>query len=231
MNRLWRLYTDQYGGLEMKCPIGVHEAAMGLLRRYGIGVTSVLDLGAGSGAFLKRLHDGGFSDLHAVELDVGSFGLAGVTPLPIDLNTPFTLQFDRRFGLVTALEVIEHLDCPRAFLKGVYELLEDGGTLLLSTPNVANWLGRITFPLTGDLRYFDEKQYSIRHISPITDVQMRLMLTEVGFRLLGSFTAGHFFGPLRQLATAPARLVFRLLFGPTVLGDCRIYLAEKRDGA
>jgi SAM-dependent methyltransferase len=41
----------------------------------------------------------------------------------------------RRFHTVVAGEVIEHLENPYAFLRGVSPFLRDGGRLLLSTPN------------------------------------------------------------------------------------------------
>jgi len=86
--------------------------------------------------------------------------------------------------------------------------------LLLTTPNIANWVGRLTFLLTGEIRWFDETQYRfMQHISPITDTQMRLMLDELGFRLV----------------TAPISFTFRAIFGRRVWGDCTIYLAARSE--
>ncbi len=72
-----------------------------------------------------------------------------------------------------------------------------------------------------------------RHISPITDFQMRAMLTEAGFDLVAACSAGSFSGPLRTLVTAPLSLPFFALFGSRGWGDCSIYLARKspRPGA
>ena len=100
--------------------------------------------------------------------------------------------------------------------------------LLLTTPNIANWVGRLTFLLTGEIRWFDETQYRfMQHISPITDTQMRLMLDELGYRLVESSSAGSFYGPLKRLVTAPISLTFRAIFGQRVWGDCNIYLAAR----
>ncbi len=190
----------------------------------------MLDLAFGTSALLARLRDQGFTDLHATELDVEKFGpLPGVTPRAVDLNSNYVGEFGRRFNLVIAVEIIEHLEYPRQFLRNIRDLLEDGGYLLLSTPNVSDWVSRLKFLVKGELRYFDEWHYKRNgHISPITDVQLRLLLSEVEFRLLGHTTAGTFFGPLKRVVTAPLRWAFRL-FGRQTAGDVNIYLVAKDD--
>src|SRR5438552_1675613 len=76
------------------------------------------------------------------------FRLEGVTPRAIDLNSAFADQLPHQYGLVSAIEIIEHLDCPRQFLHNVRALVAHGGHVLLTTPNVAHWLGRVRFLLS-----------------------------------------------------------------------------------
>jgi len=219
---------ETYAGLLMHCAPGTHEAALTLLGRGGAPWQGVLDLGAGTGAFLARLRDAGYTDLEAVDRNPARFQLDGVHCASLDLNAEFAGQLSRSFDLVTALEIIEHLDSPRAFLRQVHSLLTSEGMLLLSTPNVAHWAGRLKFLLTGDLRMFEAGLYHrMRHISPVTETQMRLMLAEVGFAVVGSATAGEFHGPLKRLLTAPIALAFRLASGARALGDSCLYLARK----
>ena len=216
----------------MRCAPGTHAAAAAAIAQARVPREArVLDLASGTGAFLARLRDTGYSDLSAVELNVDGFQLDGVTPQPVDLNADFA---DCRalpragFDLVTAIEIVEHLDCPRAFLRNVHALLRDGGHLLLTTPNVASWLGRVRFLLSGELRQFQRHDYDHqRHISPTTHVQMRLMFEEVGFELITMRTAGTFFGPVKQALFAPVSLLARAMWGSTAEGDVVIYLARK----
>lgn len=227
---IWQQRHASYMGLLMRCAPGAHEAALSLLQRHRASQKSVLDLAAGSGAFLARLRDNGFTDLHAVELDVEKFRLGDIRPLSLDLNADFARQFSSRFNVITAIEIIEHLDSPRLFLRQVHQLLPDGGMLLLSTPNVAHWAGRLRFLLNGELRFFDEDLYRrMRHISPITDTQMRLMLHEIGFSVMESLAAGESYGLLKRLATAPLALLFCLVCGPEVRGDVMLYLARRTE--
>jgi SAM-dependent methyltransferase len=227
---LWQVQPESYNGLLMRCAPGTHEAAMGLLRRNAIVPKSVLDLASGSGALVARMKDAGVTDVSAVELDAAKFAVAGITPLPLDLNTGFAAAIGRTFSLITAIEIVEHLDSPRHFLQQIRQLLSDDGVVLLSTPNVADWLGRIKFLLTGTLRYFDDNQYRYNHhVAPIIDLQMRHMMGEIGLRVIDSTTAGTFFGPFKKLVLSPLWIPFRLACGPTAMGDVNLYLAAKRD--
>ena len=150
--------------------------------------------------------------------------------MPIDLNGDFSKEFDRKFNLIIAVEIIEHLEWPRHFLAEIRSLLNDGGYLLLSTPNVADWSSRLKFLVKGELRDFDEWHYQRNgHISPFTDVQLRILLKEVGFKVVDHTTAGTFFGPLKKAVTAPLRWAFRLLGGKQTTGDVNMYLLSKSD--
>jgi SAM-dependent methyltransferase len=84
--------------------------------------TSVVDVGCGTGAFLRTFRDRGVADLVGVEgpwvadapllVDRSSIVLADLTH-PVELG--------RRFDLAVCLEVAEHLDAP--FADGLVDLL------------------------------------------------------------------------------------------------------------
>jgi 2-polyprenyl-3-methyl-5-hydroxy-6-metoxy-1,4-benzoquinol methylase len=234
IRRLWVRPTQHFQGHREHCAPGVQEAAVALVVRHVKPTAGVLDLASGSGAMLARLQDVGFSDLHGVRRDLETFGIPE-TPSPegtdvrtLDLDRDFAPHYDRRFGLIVSVEVVEHLESPRHFLRQAWELLDDGGHLLLTTPNVANWIGRLRFLLSGDLRWFDAHSYhKIHHISPSTDAQMRAMLGDAGFRIVEATTAGSFLGPLQVVATALVSLPFLALAGRRAWGDCNVYLASK----
>jgi len=190
----------------------------------------MLDLASGSGAFLARLRDQGFTDLDAVEIDQQSFAFPGLKPRHVDLNSDFAAQIERRYGLISALEILEHLDSPRHFLRQIHALLQPSGYLLLSTPNIANWAGRLRFLLWGEHRQFQEHDYHYqRHISPTTDIQMKLMFKEIGLRLIESVVAGSFFGPVKRLVLWPVLGLARLFWGPMGGADVRIYLLQQTE--
>jgi SAM-dependent methyltransferase len=224
----WRRELGTYNGLIMRCAPGTHEAAMDLLQKHVIDRPAVLDLASGSGAFLARLKDHGFADLDAVEIDRAAFQFPGVEPRHVDLNAPFSEAVPRRYGVVSALEIMEHLDCPRHFLRQARSLLTPGGHLLISTPNIANWTGRLRFLLSGEHRQFQSHDYNYqRHISPTTDVQLRLMFQEIGLRLVDWTVAGTFFGPLKEAMLSPITGLAKLMWGKIGVNDVRIYIGQR----
>ncbi|MBR8828125.1 MAG: class I SAM-dependent methyltransferase [Gomphosphaeria aponina SAG 52.96 = DSM 107014] len=230
MKSLWRLPPETYKNLAVRCAPGVHEAACALITSHVPMRGAVLDLAAGTGSWLARINDAGFKELTAVELDLEEFKLEGVKPRPIDLNSLFSKEFDSSFQLVTAIEIIEHLDCPRAFLREIHQLLCPGGYLLLTTPNIGHWAGRLRFLLWAEHRYFKESDYhEQRHISPVSHIHMCLMFREIGYKLIAHRTAGTFFTPLKKIVTAGLSLPFQVLFGSNTDGDANIYLAQKTD--
>jgi 2-polyprenyl-3-methyl-5-hydroxy-6-metoxy-1,4-benzoquinol methylase len=219
----------------MRCAPGTHDAAAAFVSRHVGKDARVLDLASGTGAFLARLRDLGYTNLSAVELNVEGFKLENVKPLAVDLNSNFAeaLPTPHEWGLVSAIEIIEHLDCPRSFLRNIRALLADGGYLLLTTPNIAQWLGRLRFLISGELRQFQRRDYDYqRHITPITDVQMRILFEEIGFELIEFTTAGTFFGPAKQAVVSPMRALARVTMGKLASGgDVSVYLARKSPAA
>jgi SAM-dependent methyltransferase len=228
MARLWRRDLEFYNGMIVGCAPGTHTAAVELIKRHVKARQGVLDCGARSGALLARLREAGFSDLHAIDLDVSELKLKDVPIRRIDLNTPFAKLYDRRFKLVCCSDVLEHLDSPRNFMQQAYELLDDDGFLCITVPNIAFWHGRVKFALKGEHWGFGERNYRLqRHISPMTYDAMRMTMAEMGFRLVDSITAGDFAGPLQKVALFPLALAFRLIGGPRAWGETSIYLGQK----
>jgi len=227
-SQLWRRDLEIYKGMIVGCAPGTHTAASALIAKHLKKCTGVIDLGARSGSLLARLRELGFNDLNAVDLDVKEMKLPDVPVRRIDLNTRFAEYYDRQFTLLCCSDVLEHLDSPRNFFQQAHQLLEDGGYLCVTVPNIAFWHGRIKFVLKGEHWGFGERNYRHqRHISPMTFDAMRMTMAENGFRLVDSVTAGSFAGPLQKVALAPLAGLFRMIGGDRAIGETSIYLAQK----
>ena len=228
MKNLWRLTSNSYRGLPVRCAPGVHAASFEALRSHVPVTARVLDLASGSGAFLARLKDAGFTNLLGVERERESYLLPDVPCLSVDLDKPFAHQIGGTFDVVTAIEIIEHLSSPIAFLQEARKLLAPGGLLLVSTPNVSEWQSRIKFLLRGELRYFDERQYRFqRHISPIFPSLAPFMMEEAGLQVVTMTTAGSFDGPLRRHTIGMATSTLARLTGARdAIGECLVIVSR-----
>lgn len=228
---MFRRANETYHAHRVAAAPGTHARLAQLVATHAPPHARILDLGAFTGALLARLRDAGFTALSGADLanhlteDVASFRAC-------DFNTAFADAFaGERFDCITACEVIEHLDDPRAFLRECHKLLVPGGLVVVSTPNIAFFEGRIKFALTGELWGFSARSYrSQRHISPIPASHVPMMLDEAGFALAALCTGASFATPLRRLVTAPIWGPMRLAFGPRVLGETLFFVGAARAG-
>ena len=226
------MHVSYYGAerLQMRCAPGTHEAAFKLLRPH-LGQLEhpvVLDLAAGSGAWIQRLGDQHIDEIDAVEINSEGFRVRGITPMSVDLNLDWAHQMPRTYDVVSAIEIIEHLDNPRHFLGEARKVLRDGGILLLTSPYVSGVQGRIHFLKHGELRFFTEDDYEAqRHISPMTATHMRLALEEVGFTIVSTVTAGSFWSRGKKAVIHPFVRLANAVFRTAGIGDVAIYLARR----
>jgi SAM-dependent methyltransferase len=209
----------------------VHEFILReVLNRYSPHSGPAIDLGAGSGALAVRLRDAGW-EVRAADRDRQAYK-ADIPFIQVDLDEGnfSALVGERKFGLITAVEVIEHVESPIGFLRNVTRMLKPGGLAVLTTPNIDNAPARLKFFLTGRLRMMDERS-DPTHISPIFwDLLRRQYLPRVGLRLVDHLvyppngykvTRAHFAWGVRLLA--------RLLGGECVMGDNHVLVLQLRD--
>lgn len=231
MSGLFRKSLETYKGRLIGCAPGTHAAISHLLAQHLLSGRrgAVLDIGTGFGALLLRLQDDlGFCDLTGADLDPEVFDVPGADFRLVELNRPFAQHFEKRFHLITATDVIEHLDSPRLFLTEIRSMIEDNGLIAISLPNVASWQGRIKFLLKGELWGFGERNYRAqRHISPITRQQMVMMMREVGFKVIYAGSAGSFSTTAMKVLTSPMWVLTSLLNGTSALGECAVFIAQK----
>lgn len=99
----------------------------------------VLDVGCGAGLLCEPL---GRLGAEVVGLDAAPENIAAAKlhaeaqGLDIDYrHRPIEQLTDTGFDLVSSLEVIEHVDDPGAFIRGLVPALSEDGLMILSTPN------------------------------------------------------------------------------------------------
>jgi SAM-dependent methyltransferase len=143
---------------------------------------AVLDLGCGTGelgAAIRPAYRGILDGMDVVrhdgfkELSYDSFTL-------LDLDRPGS-QESPAYDLVFAIEVIEHLENPRAFVRYAVRLLKPGGTLVVTTVNVLTLTSVANLIVQGAFREFrDGLGMYPAHITPVTPVDAGRILREAG---------------------------------------------------
>jgi SAM-dependent methyltransferase len=101
----------------------------------------VLDVGCGVGQVVARLTDAGF-EAHGVDVSEPNIARASRFSERCRLYNGSRLPFpDAHFAVVGALNVLEHVDEPEAFIRELARVTEPGGKLVLSSPNFLRAIG------------------------------------------------------------------------------------------
>ena len=111
---------------------------------------SALDVGCGAGLLaepLARLGARVTAVDAAPELVAVAKAHAAGQGLEIDYRAVGVEAVAGKFDLVTAMEVIEHVAEPQAFIDDLAKRLAPGGLLILSTPNKTAWSKLLTITL------------------------------------------------------------------------------------
>jgi len=186
-----------------------------------------LDLGAGSGAWADRLSTLGYV-VTAVDANADTF--QGQSPfIAADLDhDDFVSALEAPFDLITAVEVIEHLESPVGFLRSIVSLLGPDGVVLLTTPNVDSAPSKMKFLLKGKLRGMDEHG-DPTHLSPILWwTFVNRVLPRVGLDLVARYGfPPQTFNSGRPAFTRAFRLFAPLLRDDVLTGDIHVLLMRK----
>lgn len=102
--------------------------------------------------------------------------------LDIDYRAGDVQELEGQFDLVTAMEVIEHVADPAAFVQALAKRLAPGGLLVMSTPNATGWSKLLMITLGEGLGQVPRGTHDFdRFIGPD---RMKMLLADAGLRCL-----------------------------------------------
>ena len=106
-------------------------------------------------------------------------------------------------AVVTAIDVIEHVASPRAFLQEVYARLRPSGVVYLETPNIASTVyrvGRVLCRMShGHPRALFQRLFPVQHAQYFTVGSLRVLAQQCGFEVVRLDTRCL---PLRDIGTS-----------------------------
>ena len=144
-----------------------------LPRYLDIKKAKVLDVGCGTGVFMKSLIDSGCSQFHGIDgfSEFANRALErGYQEVKIidDLNISKIPYDDNLFDLVICKDVFEHLLNPIHVLKEMQRVLKPNGLLLLHVPNQFTLSGRVRFLISNNIDTYaffkGESRWTFPHI-------------------------------------------------------------------
>ncbi len=199
----WKLdsYRIPLFYLEAGVSLPLSPAHREFLKRVPVRGFRLLDIGAGTCAFLRAVETRGGE---AWGLDPSPRGQEYCARQGIHRFFPGTLEDfhraypDLRFHRVTMFEVLEHLDHPRETLELIFEMLEPGGILGVSVPDETRASLRWGLPRSPE-------DYPPHHLTRWTPRALAFAMRWVGFEVVyhGSLQPNPGYSVARRLSGFP----------------------------
>jgi len=150
-----------------------------IIRALGSPPKRVLDAACGRGIVSQILHLKGF-EVVACDIEDCFMADKAIEFSRVDLNGRMPYA-SRSCGAVVNCEGLEYLESPAHFLREAARVLEPGGKLHLSVPNIQSLARRYQFFRTGKLAAYDDA--SNERISVICLLLLKSACERCGFRI------------------------------------------------
>lgn len=157
----------------------LHREAVQLLGKRTF--SSQLDIACGTGALLRRLSKR-VEKQYGTDMDVAHFAFPDATFVESDLNAAFPYP-DKKFQLITAVEIIEHIENTAFFMREISKRLEKGGWLLLTSPNIYNVWSKLLFLFKHRFLQFLDGDLD-QHVNPLIEHIFLHYAKQYGLKLI-----------------------------------------------
>jgi len=117
------------------------------------------------------------NSIHGVDLDKQAIDEIKELGFEVSYGDAQDFKIDKKFNLIHAGELIEHLDNPGDFLKSVHKHLTDDGLVLLTTPNALR-VSNFIYASTGGL------QVNFQHTCWFCEYTIRTLLERMGLEVV-----------------------------------------------
>jgi SAM-dependent methyltransferase len=153
------IFGAKYKGIPIKSDSRVHVAVMEILKYTNTDLSkpiNYLDVATGKGALAQRIIDS-FKNIvmDCNDIEGGVLTIGAEKIFSQDLNKDF--DFEKKYDVILAVEVIEHLENPFHLIRNLKRHLNPGGFILLTTPSTDSLFDRLWHLYSGYSYYFGER--------------------------------------------------------------------------
>jgi len=204
--------TAAYAGVEARArqSLGTSSDAIqrmvaAAVQRHAIKGARVFDVGCGHGALHLTIKDR-FVEYHGLDaVRYSGFPESGAFTR-IDLDAAVWPVPAGSGDLVVAVETIEHLENPWAFVRQLAALAAPGGWLVVTTPNQLSLLSLLTLMLKRRFSAFQDTHYPAHRTALLESDLQRMVeasgleVIEIGYSVQGRIplTGGHYPSAMSQ---------------------------------
>ena len=166
----------------------------------GRNCKNILEIGCGPGAFynpMKKLS----VDWHGLEIN--PFWLSFGKKNKIPISDSKINKINKKFDVVAAHQVLEHVEKPDEFVKMIKEVLKPGGLLHLELPNnksLTSKIRQISPKLSKDFGFIQPPM----HLRAFSKKSLSYLLNQNNFNTINVFTCGNndsTWGQVRKYST------------------------------
>lgn len=164
-------------------PYGSHMKAINLVGKN----KRVLEIGCATGQVARRLAENG-CEIVGIELSEESARVAErycKSVIVADVSKINNLEYFKYFDFILFMDVLEHLEHPLDVLKKLKVCLKEGGSVIVSLPNIANWVIRWNL-LRGNFQYTPRGILDETHLRFFNEKSARKLLEDAGFEIMKS---------------------------------------------
>ena len=171
------------------------KSVLNILKDLNTSDTELLDVGCGNGLLTSEISK---IFKYTTGIDLSGTGIEFAQKLNHEklnfknISLDEMIETKKKFKFITSFEVIEHQYLPDDFLNKIHQLLDDEGTLLITTPYngyiknlIINILGKHDFHYNPLWRHGHIKFFSIR--------TLKMLLEKCNFKIIKKNFSGRFY--------------------------------------
>lgn len=118
------------------------QIALDWIQKSGLKNSKILDIGCWDGSFLENVTE---QELYGIEINPIAAEKSKKKGIKILADNLYEIEnLSHSFDVVTAFDVIEHIEDPYEFIKSVNKITKKNGYIIISSGNTENWTWKIS---------------------------------------------------------------------------------------